>query len=459
MARHKRPQEPLEITIDRLETKGVSGLDAQGRRWILKGAGIGAQVTAWPDRKGKARLVSVTAPPPDPQPPRCPVFGTCGGCQLQEMPLDAQRAAKQALVSREAGDLSGVTVHPIQGAPAAYGYRNKLELSFGTRRFLPEALKDSPDHPIDGDFLGFHPRGWFSRIVPITGCPLASDAMNRAIAAVASAGLGPAWSNDTHSGIWRHLVVREGQDGVLVSLVTATAADPAEVQAVADRLAALPGVVGVVWVVTDRLSEVAEGDLRAVLHGQAWLDMPAGPRALRLPHDGFFQVNTPGAQVLFATIARALALPDTPQGTLLDLYCGVGAIGLFLADRVAHVVGIELNPASIDCARDNAARCGVPGAWYAGKVEEILPTLRPEAPRWIVVDPPRVGLHPAAARFLAAQEAEALVYVACNPGSLGRDRLVLEAGGWVMTDLWSIDLFPQTPHTEAVARFVRAERG
>ncbi|MFT4978349.1 MAG: 23S rRNA (uracil1939-C5)-methyltransferase [Myxococcota bacterium] len=84
----------------------------------------------------------------------------------------------------------------------------------------------------------------------------------------------------------------------------------------------------------------------------------------------------------------------------------------------------------------------------------MLPTLPLDRQRWIVVDPPRVGLHPDAARFLATQDAEALVYVACNPASLGRDRAILEEGGWKMTELWSVDLFPQTPHVEAVARFV-----
>lgn len=453
MARRKKNRSPLNLTLDRLDKKGVSGVTESGARWIVKGAPVGATVRAWPGRKGKATLLDVTELPDDAIAPHCPAFGTCGGCQLQQMPLARQRAEKQALVSRVVGDTEGVSVHPIVGTDAAYGYRNKVELSWGRQRYVPEAQKDDPDVIREGDFLGFHPRGWFSRIVPITGCPLATDDMNAVISAVAEEALGPAWDNRAHAGVWRHLVVRQGLRGVVAVLVTSTAAPPEQVRAVGSKLGALPGVSGVLWVTTDRLSDVAEGDLAEVLYGEPWLELPAGRHALRLPHDGFFQVNTDATALLLDTIAAALQPPASGGGLLLDLYCGVGAIGLHLADRFAEVIGIELNPASIVCARENAARLGVESTWHAGKVEAILPTLPRDRRRWIVVDPPRVGLHPDAARFLADQEAEALVYVACNPGSLGRDRAILESGRWRMTGLWSVDLFPQTPHVEAVARF------
>ena len=230
-------------------------------------------------------------------------------------------------------------------------------------------------------------------------------------------------------------------------------------RAVGAGIAALPGVRSVVWITTDRLSEVAQGDLRAVLHGPASMEVRLGGVTLQLPHDAFFQVNTEGAEVLLETIEEAL-LPDTSvsradAGTLLDLYCGVGAIGLALQHRFANVIGIELHDGAIASAQANARRNGIEGAWHAGPVEDVLPGLDVEGPRRIIVDPPRAGLHPRAARFLAAAAADVLVYVACGPKSLARDRPVLEAGGWRLTDLWSVDLFPQTHHGEAVARFER----
>jgi 23S rRNA (uracil1939-C5)-methyltransferase len=452
MSRNKKQRRPVELAVDQLELKGSSGLDDAGRRWIVRGATVGEVVKAWPSRKGKARVFETVTPAPDAVTPACPVFGLCGGCQLQRMPVAAQRHHKSALVSRSVGSLEGVTVHPVRSADAGYHYRNKIELSFGPHQFVPEHLKDDPELKKPGSFLGFHPPGWFSRIVPVAECALAEPEMNAVLAVIRDNMPGPPWSSQDHTGVWRHVVIRKGE-GVLVTLVTTSGAEAQQVRGLSEKISALPFVVGVLWVVTDRLSDVAEGELAEVLHGQAWLDIRLAGTTFRLPHDGFFQVNTAGAAVLFDTIAEALA--PSGGGTLLDLYCGVGAIGMHLAGRFDRLIGVELNPASIVCARDNAARNGITGEWHDGKVEEILPTLAVSGPRWIVVDPPRVGLHPAAARFLAEQEAEALVYVACNPGSLGRDREVLEAGGWRMEALWSVDLFAQTPHTEAVARFVR----
>jgi tRNA/tmRNA/rRNA uracil-C5-methylase (TrmA/RlmC/RlmD family) len=274
--------------------------------------------------------------------------------------------------------------------------------------------------------------------------------MNEVIAVVAALGLGPGWDARTHSGQFRHLVIREGR-GLVVTLVTTSSADPSEVARAGRAIAAVEGVTGVLHVVHDGLSDVATGELRAVLAGSPDLEIEIAGAALSLPHGGFFQVNTPGAALLYERIREALG----SGGTLLDLYCGNGAIGIVLARAFDRVLGVDVHEPSIARARANAERNGVRGAWYAGAVEELLPTITLERPLKVVVDPPRAGLHPKAVAHLAGLSADTLAYVACNPGSLGRDRPVLEAGGWRMTDLWSVDLFPQTPHVEALARFVR----
>lgn len=440
------------MVLDQLEHGGVSGLDPTGRRWTTRAGPIGGAVLLARGRKGEGRRLALEAPGPHWTAPPCPVFNVCGGCQLQEMDLDTQRTAKAALVSRQVGFPS----HPPDGAPLGYGYRNKLELSFGGWRYVTDQEKASGQTATPGSFLGFHPPGWFARIVPVERCALATPTMNAVLAAVWADLPGPAWDNQTHGGQWRHVLLREGTDGVLVALITTSDTPEDAVRAVGDRIAAVAGVTGVIWVVRDLPSEVAQGELRAVLHGAPELSIRLGGVDLGLPWDAFFQVNTGGADVLLGRIREALYGDEAPSGTLLDLYCGVGALGLALAPKGGQVIGVELNPSAIPVARENAARLGVSGAWHVGAVEAVLPTLRWEAPARIVVDPPRAGLHPDAARFLAAQQADVLVYVACNPASLGRDRAVLEAGGWRMTDLWTVDLFPQTRHVEAVGRFTRA---
>jgi 23S rRNA (uracil1939-C5)-methyltransferase len=444
---------PCTVRIDGLDERASTGVDAEGRRWKVRNGPVGADLHVAPGRNQTARRLAVERPAPDAVDPRCPVFGVCGGCQLQEMPLDAQRQAKQALVTRLVG-AEGVVVHPIRGAPAAYHYRNKLELSFSPRRFVPEG---EPAPPPGGSWLGFHPPGWFAKVVPIPGCPLGTPTMNRLIAEVAAAAPEPAWDTLAGAGGWRHLVLREDTDGrLLVTLVTSATVTGEQVEALAARFIEWPEVRTVLHVANDGVAEVATGRIAAVLKGAPTLEMtigaPAGPLHLSLPHDGFFQVNTAGSERLFAVIDEALG--DT-KGTLLDLYCGVGVIGLSLAHRYARLIGVELHAGAIEIARENARRNHIQGEWTAGTVEAVLPTLRLEGPLAVVVDPPRAGLHPSAARFLAGLPAEVLVYVACNPASLGRDRAVLAEGGWRLEALWSVDLFPQTPHVEAIGRFVR----
>jgi 23S rRNA (uracil1939-C5)-methyltransferase len=441
--RRKTPKAPVTLRIDRLDPKRPSGLDGNGRRVEVRNAPLDATVEAQPGRRGEARLLRVVENAPDAPAPPCPVFGVCGGCQLQATSLERQRRHKQALVER----LVGFASHPIEGTAAAYGYRNKLELGFSAHAFHPEHEVPPSTGPA---LLGLHPPGWYAKVVPIAGCPLASARMNAVIATVAALGLGPGWDARAHSGHFRHLVIREGA-GLVVTLVTTSTADPSEVARAARAIAGVDGVSGVVHVVKDGVSDVATGELRAVLFGSADVEVEIGGVSLSLPYDGFFQVNTPGAALLYARIGEALGA----GGTLLDLYCGNGVIGIVLARAFDRVLGVDLHEPSIVRARANAERNDVRGAWYRGAVEEIFPTLAVERPLKVVVDPPRAGLHPKAVAHLAGLAADTLVYVACNPGSLGRDRPVLEAGGWRMTDLWSVDLFPQTRHVEAIARFVR----
>lgn len=468
--RDRAPRPPLTLTMDRLEEKQTRGLSDGGRELLVRGAPVGARLLVRPSKGGLGLRLGVVEPAPDAVTPACPAFGRCGGCQLQEMPLVAQRAAKDALLTRLV-ELEGddtVLRHAIVGAPEAYGYRNKLELSFSVQAFEGDeeraarlADPEGVHAPVRGSFLGFHPPGWFAKVVPVDGCPLGSPAMQAVIQRVSALQLGPAWDTQAHVGVWRNLVLRDCGDPVrprlLVGLVTTSAATRAELDAVAAEIVVLPHVEGIVWIVNDGVADVVAGPVAAVLHGSPTLRFELERLTLTLPHDGFFQVNTAGAALLFGVIERAL-LGETPTvqpGPVLDLYCGAGVIGLWLARWFASVVGVELHPGSVAQARENAAQNGVSGRWEVGPVEEVLPALGPTGARHVVVDPPRVGLHPKAARFLAQLDADVLVYVACGPKSLARDRPILEAGGWRMESLAAVDLFPQTHHVEAVARFVR----
>ena len=417
---------------------------------LVRGAPPGAVVHVVPFKRKKgtihARRAALVEPPPDAVEPRCAVFGLCGGCALQELPLRAQRDAKQRMVERILAPLEGVEVHPIVGTDAAYGYRNKVELSFGVRRYLSEA-EHAAGEPIRGVFFGFHAPGRFDRVVDVERCELISRELNRILGALrrmlAASPQAP-WDVRAHTGFWKHAVLRETSTGERLVAIYTAEGDALE------ELQALEVDATVLWYVNAGVGDAAIGELRAIVQGSGQVTERLGEVDYRLSATSFFQTNTAAAERLYEVVAQAAG----GGRRLLDLYCGTGAIGLYLADRFEEVLGVELNPDAVADARANAERNGRAVELHCGRVEEVLPELRPEDVA--VVDPPRAGLHPAAAAWLAEADLSTLVYVACKPGSLARDRAVLEAGGWVLEALWTVDLFPQTGHVEAVARFTRS---
>ncbi len=403
-------------------------------------------------------------PPPSAMEPRCGDFGLCGGCALQELTLQAQRRAKHDMLLRHVGPTDGIRVHPIIGPEAPWAYRNKVELAFGTRRYLSEE-----DHlagkPIDGRFLGFHAPGRFDRVVDVQRCELVPENTNSIIKAVhhhlAHSALEP-WDVRTHTGFWRHLVLRESRTGeCLVAIYTAPPRDPelaaAELGALAE---AIHGARGVVWFVNERVADAATGQARAVLRGEPFIHERLGDLVFRLSPTAFFQTNTAAAEQLYGVVQTAAGTGDG----LLELYSGIGSLSTWLSPGFNKVVGVESNPEAVRDATFNARlnkRENV--RFVAGEVEELLRLDEPcgglqelcQGLDVVVADPPRAGPHPRVARWLAGFPAHRLVYLACHPPSLGRDRPTLEAGGWHMTDLWTVDMFPHTGHIEAVALFAR----
>jgi 23S rRNA (uracil1939-C5)-methyltransferase len=453
MARKRIP--PFDLRIDRLADGGVGVGEFEDREVHVRGAPPGAVVHVRPAgrRKGILRAVrmGLVEAAANAVEPACDLFGLCGGCTLQEMPLEAQRDAKEAVAHSQVGPLESVVVHPIAGTNQAYAYRNKFELSFGTKRYLSDADM-AAGAPMAGRLLGFHAAGRFDRIVEPSPCALGSEALGKIVdtvrAFLQTSAFAP-WDVRAHTGFWRHLVLRETRFGErLVAFYTAQPEAGA-----AEELSALAAmfedVHSVQWFVNPRTGDAAVGELQGVLRGRDWVEERLGARQYQLSATAFFQTNTAAAEVLYDIIRQAAG----GGHRLMDLYCGVGSIGLHLAEDFDEIVGVELNEAAVLDARKNAQLNQVKNTRYiAGPVREIAGDLNADV---IVVDPPRAGLHPKVADWLAGVDCDRLVYVACKASSLGRDRLILEAGGWRMTELWTVDLFPQTGHIEAVALFVR----
>lgn len=475
MAHTRRPhgRPPAEVGIDGLDSElNGTGLDARGRRWHLRGAPPGATVLAVGKPKAGIRVGLVTAPPDGVTPP-CPAFGTCGGCQYQELPLARQREEKARALAALLAPLGGVD-HGLVGAEAGYGWRNKVELSVGVERYATRAEIDL-GVPIErrGRWFGFHAMGSWDRVVDLDGCPVTEPALGAVwtkVRADVLASPWPAWDPLTHTGFWRHVVLRTGVGGEVLAAVHTNGGD-AEQAAWLRGHAPAWGVGGAVWIENSRPADTAQGTLREVLCGEPFVEQRLDHLRYRLGPSAFFQANREGAELLARVVGHwvgggagigtpldgpELSPTGAPAATLLDLYCGTGLFGLYGARFAAEVVGVELNPHAVADANENAARNGIPNARFlAGDVAALLPGLPRGRPLVVVVDPPRVGLHPDALRTVAGLPADVLIYVACRASSLLRDGQRLREAGWRCTDRVALDLFPQTAHVEVASRWVR----
>lgn len=420
----------------------------------------------------ETRLVAVVAPSPARVDAPCPHFGVCGGCKWQHVRYDEQLRIKRKLVADALAHVGGfrdAVVHDTLPSPRVYGYRNKLEFSFGDRRFLLEAemgLNEARLAKPPGFALGFHAPGRFDRVVDIDRCHLAPEEMNLALdcakAFARARGLS-VYSTRTHEGFLRNLVVRKAfATGEFMVYLVTSAHDAALMR---DLLDALRGALGdrlttFVNGVTDRRNTVARGDRDLVLHGPGVITERLGDLRFAISPTSFFQTNTEQAERLYALAVERAGLQ--PAHVVHDLYCGTGTISLYLARHARAVVGCELEAGALADAEANARANGVGNArfltldlkHYAEAVRELPAELRPDV---VVVDPPRAGLHPRLVEELRTLRPERIVYVSCNPASLARDAQGLcREGLYRLGEVQPVDLFPHTYHVESVVALDRA---
>jgi 23S rRNA (uracil1939-C5)-methyltransferase len=419
----------------------------------VPGDRLDVRLTEVRPRYGRGRVERIVAASPHRVEPPCPYVGRCGGCRLQHVRYEAQLAFKERQVADCLSRLGGlgapeaIPLRPILGAPEAFGYRNKMEFTFA------EA---------DGQaIVGLHEAERYDAILDIDRCLLQSEAMNAVLAEVRAFVRETGWPvyrPEREEGLLRFLMLREGRatGEVMVNLVTASH-DAATARALADRLRArCPGVASVVLNVNPKKAAVAVGVEEHPIAGNERIREHIGGVDFAISANSFFQTNTRQAERLFGVVAEYAALGG--QEVVFDLYAGTGAISLLLARQARAVYGIELVPAAIDDATRNAATNGIGNCTFlSGEVRHVLPELVRQGIRAdvLVADPPRAGFHPKALRAVLALAPGRVVYVSCNPGTLARDLGVLRAGGYRLTAVQPIDMFPHTPHIEVVARLDR----
>ena len=442
-----KKNDEIQLNITALTSEGSALGRKDGVSIFVRGGVPGDVVTAHIIKAKKnyavARLQQVLEPSPHRVESDCPVSAQCGGCAFRTVDYAEELRFKQQRIDdafQRIGHLD-LQVEGVLAAPDTVRYRNKAQ--------YPVQLQDG--RPVAG-FYAYKSH----RVVPTGDCLLQCTDFSAGVAAClqwAEEHQISVYNEETGTGLLRHLYFRKGQaTGQVLACIVINGTDLPGGDALCAALrAAVPGLVGVVLNSNTRRTNVILGDRDRVLWGKGeLLDKLCGKTFAIGPH-AFYQVNHDQCERLYALAGDFAGL--TGDQVLLDLYCGVGTIGLTLADRCRRLIGVEVVPQAVENARENARRNGIENAEFlcadaAGAATQLASQgVRPDV---AIVDPPRKGCAPEVFAAIDKMGIERLVYVSCDPATLARDLALLATMGYTARRACGVDLFPRTPHVETV---------
>lgn len=449
----------LTLRIERLSSDG-SGVahSADGEAVFVPGTAPGdeARVRIVKDcgRYAFGILDELLTPSPDRVPVDCPVAGPCGGCSLRHLDYAAELRAKQESVLdafRRIGGLE-VPVLDILPSPDIDRYRNKVQFPVGV---------DKNGVPC----IGFY-AGRTHRIVPCPDCKLQPSVLNEIgnalCAFFAQQGIRP-YDEQSGKGLVRHIFLRRGAHSgqIMVCLVCTRAKLPHAEQLCTALRGQFPAVSTILLNVNAKNTNVILGSENHILYGPGYIEDTLCGVPVRLGPLSFYQVNTLAAERLYGVAAQYAQL--TPDDTLLDLYCGMGTIGLSMAEQCRELIGVEIVPEAIESAKANAARMGKAVAaksrFFCADAGQAATQLAAEGlhPDIVMLDPPRKGCDEATLSAVVRMAPRRVVYVSCNPATAARDAAWLEKNGYHTEKVQPVDLFPRTKHVECIIALSKGE--
>ncbi len=449
----------LTLTIERLSNDG-SGVahSPDGEAVFVPGTAPGdeADIRIVKDcgRYAFGILDTLRTPSPDRIPVDCAVAGPCGGCSLRHLDYAAELRAKQENVVDAFRRIGGLDVPVLDALPSPEvdRYRNKVQFPVG---------RDKNGAPC----IGFY-AGRTHRIVPCPDCKLQPGILNDIGNALCSFfgayGIQP-YDEASGKGLVRHIFLRRGAHSgqIMVCIVCTRAKLPHSAELVEQLTAQFPDIATVLVNVNPRNTNVILGTETHTLCGPGFIEDTLCGVPVRLGPLSFYQVNTLAAERLYGIAAEYAQLQ--PDDLLLDLYCGMGTIGLSMVDRCRSLIGVEIVPEAIDSAKANAARMGEAVAarsrFFCADAGKAASQLAAEGlhPDVIVLDPPRKGCDEATLSAVVAMSPRRVVYVSCNPSTAARDAKWLETQGYRTEKVQPVDLFPRTKHCECVIALSKGE--
>ncbi len=377
-------------------------------------------------------------------PPKCPLFGKCGGCSFQHTAYENQLEIKQTYLNEILSPFK-TDIHAIVPSPNHWGYRNKMEFSF----FDKDGIVS----------LGLHQKGEFDRYLSIPPCYIADEdflGIAETVTAFANQSKLPVYNKKSHNGFYRHLVLRKAQNSgeILVNIVTNLNVHISEsffyelAQSLKNKIASF------YWTINSGVSDAVLAEKIILLSGkneiEERLKVKNRPYSFLISPFSFFQTNTLACEKLYDQVIDCFS-PEK-KDSVLDLYCGTGTIAVILAPYVSEVLGVDENEEAIKNADINAKNNKIENSSFVSMpVEKWIKESDPKKYNSIVVDPPRSGLTQKVISFILGGNFKKVVYVSCNPATLARDlNLLIEGGNFKIEKIIPVDMFPQTYHIETV---------
>lgn len=410
----------------------------------VRGEEIDLRITKVMKTSCAGEIVKIHDPSPERMEPECPYAGKCGGCAYRHLTYPEELWAKRQRVQDALTRIGGLdlTVEEILGAKNPEHYRNKSQYPVGA----------------DGSIGFFQART--HKVVPIRRCLIQTEAADRTAQAVGEWMRRykiSAYDETTGKGLVRHVCVRVNRKGESLCCVVVNGNKvPREPELAAYVTAAVPHTVGVLLNSNTRRGNVILGDKYRTLFGRNYLMDTLCGLEFKLSMPSFYQVNRDQAEVLYGKALEFAGL--TGNETVLDLYCGIGTITLCLAKAAKRVIGAEIVPPAIRDAKENALRNHIENAeFFCGDAADIAAKLESDGlrPDVVTVDPPRKGLAPEVIASVAAMGPEKVVYVSCDPATLGRDVKIFREFGYEAKRAAAVDMFPGTAHVETVVLLSR----
>ena len=399
--------------------------------------------------------------------PFCAHFGVCGGCAWQNLPYEKQLQYKQKQVCdqlQRIGKLALPELLPIIGCEETAGYRNKMEYTFATSKFIPkeefEKLKQSGETietQTQQGVAGFHAKGFFNKIVEIDVCHLQKEPTNeirKLIAQFARLRKIPFYDIQAHTGWLRNVQVRNTLAGEWMANVVFAYEDQENREALLHLLLEkFPQISTLLYTINEKLNDSLYDLSPQIFFGKGFMVERLEGFQYKISPQSFFQTNSKQAEKLYQ-VARNFAELDGSQ-TLYDLYCGTGSIGIFCSEGAKKIIGVEVIEDAISDAKENAALNNIRHAYFfAGDVIKICNDdffAQHGKPDVAIVDPPRAGMHEKLVKKLLQMQPPIIVYVSCNPATQARD-IALLSEKYFVAKLQSVDMFPHTLHIENVAQ-------